>query len=75
MPKSKEQEEIIKKQTMRDIKRAGRANQKQDKEAKKTKKKHLEPTKIVAIIIVSILVAIMLFGACATLIFYMQYYA
>ena len=73
-------DENVKKQTIRDIKKASKANKKVMKEEKKDtvktkKKKHLEPSKIAAIVIVSIIVATMLFGACATLIFYLQYYA
>ncbi len=80
MAKVKVEDENIKKQTMKEIKKASKVNKKTMKEEKidtiKTKKKkHLEPSKIAAIVIVSIIVATMLFGACATLIFYMQYYA
>lgn len=80
MAKVKVEDKDIKKQTMREIKKASKANKKTLKEEKtdtiKTKKrKHLEPSKIAAIVIVSIIVATMLFGACATLIFYLQYYA
>lgn len=71
----KEGQETIKKQTMKDIKKANKASQKEGKTAQKAKsKKKLEPSKIAAIIIVSIIVATMLFGACASLIFYIQYY-
>ncbi len=71
----KEEQENIKKQTMKDIKKANKVSKKEGKTAPKNKsKKKIEPSKIAAIIIVSIIVATMLFGACASLIFYLQYY-
>ena len=72
MSKNEIQEENEKIQTMKDIKKTSK---KEVKEDKSKKKKHMDWAKIVATIIVSILVAIMLFGACASLIYYIQYYA
>lgn len=73
-----------KKQTLKDIKKASKINKKElkknpkvneDDKTYKVVKNHMKPSKIFASVIVWIIVATMLFGACATLIFYMMYYA